>query len=69
MVYYIFLVSSALREEPSQISVILPAAKLTAVCTVYEQWLAISGCNYGLKTAVKTHILFHISAITLTVFK
>ncbi len=49
---------TALREEPSQISVILQqkllAAKLSTVCTVYKQWLATSGCNCGLRTDVKT---------------
>ncbi len=45
-----------LKEEPSQINVILqqklPTAKLSTVCAVYK--LASSGCNHGLRTAVKT---------------
>ncbi len=61
------------REEPSQINVSLQekllAAKLSAVCTVYKQWLMTFGCNCGFRTAVKHRILFHISAIALTAFK
>ncbi len=50
-------VTTTLREEPSQVNVILhqklSAAKLSAVCTLYKQWLATSGCNCGLETTVK----------------
>ncbi len=67
---------SALREEHRQIYVIfqkkLPAAKLSAVCTVYKQWVyivATFGYNCGLKATIKHRILFHISAITITAYK
>ncbi len=45
------------------------AARFSAICTVYKQWLATSGLNCGLEIAVKHKILFHISAITLTAYK
>ncbi len=47
-----------LREEPSQIDVILQqkqsTEKLRAVCTVYKMWLATYGCNCGLRTTINT---------------
>ncbi len=59
----------SLREEPSQINVILqhelPAAHFTEVCTVYKHRLTTFGCNSSLRTAVKHGILFHISAFAL----
>ncbi len=49
---------TTLRQEPIPINAILqqklPAAKLSAVSTVNKQWLVTSGCNCGLRTAVKT---------------
>ncbi len=49
---------SALREEHSQINVILqqklPAAKLSAVCTVYKQWVYIVG-DLWLQLWLKSH--------------
>ncbi len=51
-------VITTLREEHIQIIVILqqklPAAILSAVCTIYKQWLVTSGCKYGLRITVKT---------------